>query len=139
MKFKTQRRFTDGKHEPIWHTDAISCLGEMAVAKHLDHFWAGAIGDYNAADVSTFYQVRATDWPNGRLFVYPDDKDHMPYVLARVQDNIVTLVGWVYGREGKLKEYWQEVTAKRPGRFAFFVPDEALHDIGEIPDVDGGT
>lgn len=134
MKYKTKRRFSDGRHEPIWHTDAISCLGEMAVAKYLDHFWSGAIGNWEAADVSTFYQVRATDWATGRLFLHRDDKDHMPYILARVDDNKVTLVGWVYGRDGKQQDYWVELSPVAfPGRFMFVVPNELLRSMDSIP------
>lgn len=118
--------------DALWQIDAISCLGEMALAKHLDRFWSATIGDVTSADVGTFYQVRATEWANGRLILHPEDKDDQPYVLARVRENIVTLVGWVYARDGKRQDYWS-APPTNPDRLAFFVPNGALHDMTEIP------
>jgi hypothetical protein len=119
--------------DALWQIDAIACLGEMALAKHLDRFWSAAIDDVLSADVGTFYQVRATEWGNGRLMLHPKDHDHMPYVLARVRENVVTLVGWVYGHEGKQQDYWTNPQVNRPERFAFFVPNETLHDMHDLP------
>lgn len=137
MKLGTERRY--GQKENGWQADVISCLGEMAAAKHLDRFWAGAIGDYDAADVGEIYEVRATEWPNGKLILHPDDPDDAPHILARVvEEKIkgwvykVELVGWVYGHEGKLQEYWTTLPT-HPKRPAFFVPNEVLHDMEEIP------
>jgi hypothetical protein len=130
MKLGTARKY--GQKEGGWQADIMSCLGELAAAKHLDMFWAGAIGNYDAADVGEFYEVRATEWPNGKLILHPDDPDDAPHILARVTDNKVTLVGWVYGHEGKRPEYWTTV-AGHPNRPAFFVPNDVLHDMAEIP------
>lgn len=117
--------------DPLWQTDAISCLAEMALAKQLDRFWSGTVGDITAADVGTFYQVRATEHPTGRLILHPKDKDEQPFVLARVAGSRVDLMGWVYGRDGKLQNFWE---ALRPMRFAFVVPTELLHDMTTLPD-----
>jgi hypothetical protein len=134
MKYNRAQCYGGGPSaDSLWQIDSIACLGEMALAKHLDRFWSASIGDVTAADIGTFYQVRATEWASGRLMLHPPDKDHQPYVLARVRENIVTLVGWVYGREGKRQEYWTNPQANRPERFAYFVPNDALHDMADIP------
>jgi hypothetical protein len=132
MKLGSARRYGDDDFDGVWQTDAISCLAEMAVAKHFDHFWCGAIGDYSAADAGPVFQVRSTEWASGRLILHPEDHDDAPYVLARVRQNKVTLVGWVYGYEGKQQEYWSAPQA-HPNRLAFFVPNDVLHDMVEIP------
>jgi hypothetical protein len=116
----------------VWQTAVISCLGEMGVAKHLDRFWAGAIGNFFAADVGLAHQVRATDHEHGRLLLHDKDKDHMPYVLARVRLNVVTLVGWLYAREGKRQDWWGTLPGQ-PHRPCFIVPNNALHDMSEMP------
>lgn len=102
MKLGTKREY--GQNEGGWQADIMSCLGEMALAKHLDRFWGGAIGNYRAADVGkNFYQVRGTEWQNGRLLLHPKDGDNVPHTLARVKDRTVTLVGWAWGHEGKTR------------------------------------
>jgi hypothetical protein len=134
MKRKRKQYYGGGPSaDVLWQIDNVACLGEMALAKHLDKFWSGSIDDVEAADVGTFYQVRATEYPTGRLRLHPEDKDHMPYVLAIVRDNVVTLVGWLYARDGKQQEYWTNPQRNRPERFAFFVPAEKLHDMASLP------
>ena len=132
MKLGTARRYGDDDFDGVWQTDVISCMAEMGLAKHLDRFWSGAIGNYGAADVGLHHQVRSTEWAGGRLILHPDDSDAMPYVLARVRQNKVMLVGWVYGHEGKRQDWWSAPQA-HPNRVAFFVPNDELHDITELP------
>jgi hypothetical protein len=138
MKFGTAHKWNNADRETWWQNEVISCISEMAVAKHLDHFWCGAIGNYKAADVGASYQVRATEWANGRLILHPEDKDDQPYILARVIDNKVTLPGWVYGHEGKQQHFWS-APKQYPDRLAFFVPNEGLHGMDELPDRFGVT
>lgn len=131
MKLGTKREY--GQNEGGWQADIMSCLGEMALAKHLDRFWGGAIGNYRAADVGkNFYQVRGTEWQNGRLLLHPKDGDNVPHTLARVKDRTVTLVGWAWGHEGKNEEYFKAVP-QHPDRPCYFVPNEILHDMADLP------
>jgi hypothetical protein len=39
------------------------CQGEMAVAKALNLFWGGSLGDFDAVDVGGLVQVRSTENP----------------------------------------------------------------------------
>jgi hypothetical protein len=128
MKRKAQQRY-GAPHELSWQQQILGCIGECALAKHLDRFWSGAVGNYEAADVGGHCQVRATAHPAGRLILHPDDNDRQPFVLARVDDNRVTLVGWMLGGEGKRDDYWQE---PQPGRPAFLVPNDVLHDMNDF-------
>ena len=134
MKHKREQMYGGGPcPDMFWQIDIISCIGEFALAKHLDCVWSGAIGLLTVPDVGPGYEVRATEWSDGRLRLHPPDKDEKPYVLARVNENVVTLVGWVYARVGKRKEYWQNIQKNRPERFAFWVPNDMLHDMDELP------
>lgn len=118
----------------------VSAHTELALAKSRNCFWNGAHGDYDAADVGDFYEVRGTMHRNGRLRLHDTDKDDKPYVHARLRYEIaekrcyVDLVGWMYGYEGKRREFW---TDPQPGRFAYFVPDQKLHDMTELPISEG--
>lgn len=108
----------------------IGCAGELALAKHLNVFWNGAFGDLSAADVWKHYQVRATTrFETGRLLLHREDKDDQPFVLVRARLPLVVLVGWIFGRDGKQQQYWNEQT----GRPCFFIPAHALHDMHELP------
>jgi hypothetical protein len=130
LRLGTARRYGyEDDYNHVWQSEVISCLAEMAVAKHLDHFWCGSVGDYSAPDVNPIYEVRSTEWPDGRLILHPEDHDNAPYILARVNQSKVTLVGWLLGREGKREEWW---TSVRPERYSFFVPNDELHDIGTL-------
>jgi hypothetical protein len=66
--------------------------------------------------------------------LHPDDDDGEPFVLARVNDNKVLLVGWVYGHEGKQPHFWTAPSKLHPDWLAFFVPNDRLHDMRELPD-----
>jgi hypothetical protein len=135
MKHGNAHKWNAPSDVAAWDNDVTGCICEMALAKHLDRFWSGAIGDYRAADVGKAYQVRGTRHGNGRLTLHPEDFDEMPYVLGRVSDNRVTLAGWLYGREGKLQEYWQ-APPSRPNQPAFFVPNALLHDMATVAEIE---
>jgi hypothetical protein len=137
MKTEAKSRYGADDLED-WNKHIVSCHGEMGAAKYLDRFWSGNVGNKQAADVGACYQVRATAYPQGRLLLHPNDHDHMPYILARVIRNQVILVGWVYGREGKQKEYWTTLP-KHPNRPAFFVPDDVLHDMTTVTEIETVT
>ena len=131
MKRKAKQRH-GATDDTNWQRHILACHGEMALAKHMNKFWYGAIGDYDAADVGKLHQVRATDHAAGRLLLHPDDDDAAPFVLARVNNRKITLVGWMFAREGKLQDFWEAPKA-HPHRPAFFVPNNLLHDMADMP------
>ena len=110
--------------------DVCGCIGELAVAKHLNRYWNGNFLDLDAADVDRDYQVRASlfDGPRCGMFLHSPDKDHQPFIGCFVRLPSVWVMGWVFGREGKLDPYWR-ADLKRP---AFVVPYPDLHPISSL-------
>ena len=98
-----------------WDRDVESACAEKFVARMtgLYHF----DGEDGATDVGP-HQVRQTSLPDGRLILHPDDKDHEAFILVVGRAPVYEMIGWCFGREGKLPEYWDD-NAKTP---AFFVP-----------------
>lgn len=94
----------------------IGALGECAVAKHLDRFWSGSLGDLKASDVGRI-QVRASTHKNPSLILHDRDNDDDVFILVSITGHTATLHGWLYARDGKRPEYWQTFT----GRPAYFV------------------
>ncbi len=110
-------------------------LGEMAVAKALNKFWTGNVGQHGTTDVGgdNGVEVRTRTEKGRNLILHPKDDDNKKFVVAVTQDapNIL-LTGWCTGKSGKKEEYWQTFT----GRPCYFVPDEALQPmetlVGEV-------
>ena len=117
----------DGSEE----LDIVSTRGEMAVAKALNLYWSGSVGDYGAVDVGGLVEVRTRTKSWHSLIIHPEDKDWAPYVLV---DSSATpsfrLVGWVFGREGKKEEYWSDPA--KTGRHAYFVDQERLNPMSKL-------
>lgn len=117
----------DGSEE----LDIISTRGEMAVAKFLNLYWSGSVGDYGAVDVGGLVEVRTRtkDWHS--LIIHPEDRDWAPYVLV---DSSMTpqfrIVGWIYGCDGKQEKYWSDPA--KANRHAYFVTQEDLRDVSEL-------
>jgi hypothetical protein len=103
----------------------IGCYGELAVAKACNRFWSGSVGNLTAKDVGGEIQVRASTHPRPSLILHPADADNDKFVLVRVDETAVELLGWILGRKGKIANFWRTDT-KRP---AFFVPVNSLHPL----------
>ena len=126
MRAKSPQRY--GCEDYGFDYNINGAIGEMMLAKHLNLYWAGAIGNKKAPDVSRYYQVRGTCRRDGRLIVHPPDEDHLPFVLARVLLPEVHLVGWQYGRLAKVLA--GNMTGPRP---AYFVETADLEDMKTLP------
>jgi hypothetical protein len=122
----------------------MGCHGEIALAKWRNAFWTGCIGKFNAADVGTKHQVRATTYSEGRLVVHEPpseannwrgDKPGDYFVCARVMLPQVHLVGWMLGRDAQDQKYWKALPA-RPNRPAFFVDNDDLHSMDDLPKIE---
>lgn len=115
--------------------DLIGCIGELVVAKGLDRYWSSAGADewYQDDDVNGI-EVRCTQYPNGSLWVYPEDKDDAPYVL------VVPLVyskdeparqwriaGWVTGAQAKKHGWYGSMSPGRPD--SYWLAQDALTPI----------
>lgn len=111
--------------------DIIGTRGELAVAKCLNLYWSGSVGNYKAIDVGGLIEVRAVDDPSKRLMIHEEDKDTPPFVLAvQIKPTLWRLVGWMYGWEAKNPKYWSDPSGKN--RPAFFVETADLHPMSDL-------
>lgn len=109
--------------------DIIGAIGEVVVAKTIGCYWTGDLGrtDGGAPDIGPFH-VRTRPRSDGELILWPNDRDDGPFLLV-VFDRLpyFRIVGWCYGREGKVPEF--EATTGRPG---YFVPQRVLRPLSEF-------
>jgi hypothetical protein len=95
----------------------------MAFAKWAGMYWAGNLGNLGADDVGAV-QVRTRSRHDYDLILHPSDPDERAFVLVTGVAPEFHIVGWIWGREGKRPEYWDDPARGRP---AFFVPQRALY------------
>lgn len=117
----------DANNAPLilgWQFHVEGALGECAVAKALGLYWPG-MGRLRHADVGTL-QVRTAASATDRLILHPGDDDAAVFIHVTGINGSYTLHGWLYGRDGKRREWWAD---PRGGRPAFFVPVTALQPI----------
>lgn len=108
-----------------WGADIEGAGAEMALAKVLGRYWAGAVVEDPReldGDVGQRVQVRHTPRRNGCLLLHPTDPDDHAFVLVVGAMPTYRIIGWLYARQGKRESYWRTDT----GRPAFFVPQGAL-------------
>lgn len=103
-----------------WQIHIEGCLGEYALAKYLGVYWAG--NGFRQSDVG-IYEVRTGSKDNYRLILHPDDADDKYFWLLCGGNGKYEVKGWILGRDGKKKEYWQDPVGGRP---AYFVPQNKL-------------
>lgn len=80
------------------------------------------------------FEVRTTKYKTGRLILHPKDRDNCIFILVIgniFENNSFDLVGWIMGKEGKQAQYWIDPTGRN--RYAFFVPQEKLNPMEELP------
>lgn len=108
-----------------WQAHIEGALGEMAFAKWSGSFWSGAHKKF-AADVGkTEVRTRSKSWYE--LIIHPHDDDDARFYLLTGQNGQYTIMGWITGKEAKLKDWWSDPAGGRP---AYFVPQHALsHEI----------
>lgn len=112
-----------------WQKDVTSAQAEMAVAKHFNLYWDGAIGDFGAKDVGGIIQVRSSEKPDHDLCLHPQDLDNDPFVSVLVEGRRFTLHGWAFAEQGKKKKFWRDGLKGRP---AFWMPRSALSPIDSL-------
>ena len=106
------------------------CMGEIALAKGLNLFWSGQLGNLRASDVSKF-QVRATTLsgvrgPEGNLLLHPNDSGADCFVLVRLDGARADLRGYILGSNGKKEEFWKPDGWTSGWRACFRVPEGSL-------------
>jgi hypothetical protein len=95
--------------------DIIGAIGELALAKHLNVYWAGSVGNWKARDVAGF-QVRASDLYSPSLILHDEDKDTDIFVCVGIDGTMATILGAIQGLEGKLPKWWRS-DLDRPAYF----------------------
>jgi len=111
------------------------CRTELATALALKLKWNIFARNINAhtPDVGENIQVRGTNWRDGHLLMHPSDCDDHIFVLGISEDSapqVVDLVGYIGGVEGKQKKYWGDKFHK--GRPAFCVPQSDLRPFEDL-------
>jgi hypothetical protein len=115
-----------------WQMHCDGAIGEMVLAKHLNIYWAGGDTKPNPVDVGP-YQVRSTAKMESRMAVRPKDKDSDVFVFVRAhRAPIYEIIGWITGAEAKWDQWKGNPGTNREP--AWFVPDEALHPMEELPE-----
>ena len=89
-----------------WKLQIEGAMSEYALAKYLNVHWEG-VGFPDADDVGN-EDVRVTPHENGCLILHDRDKDDKKYWLLIGQNGEYEIKGYIFGRDGKQKKYWQE-------------------------------
>lgn len=118
-----------GDAEHSWGMDIEGAAAEFVVAKKRGLFWNAVVGVSDVrglpGDVADL-EVRSTSRSNGCLLLHESDPDDRRFILVTGAIPSLTIVGWMFGRDGKNPEWWRTDT----GRPAFFVPQRALLPFG---------
>lgn len=117
---RRHRHGYDGADNWTKHIEAAGA--ELALAKHLDRFWADSWAPDYDGDVGP-EQVRHTARADNRLIVHRADPDNVRFWLVTGELPSYRVVGHIAGRDAKRDEYWTDPNTGRP---AFFVPHAAL-------------
>jgi len=120
-----------------WQRHIVGAGGELALARYANRFWSGTVGTVAAPHDVYRWQVRATEYAEGRLTVHRGDPDERPFVLVTGIMPQLCLVGWVLGRAGKRPEWWTNPARSGPARWAFYVPHAALEPLETLPGLRG--
>lgn len=133
MRRAIKAKYGAPEDEGAWEPDFFACQGEMAVAKCLNLFWSGSVGDFGAVDVGGLVQVRTRRKKWHQLILHKEDSDNEPFVLVCAHESPkFMLCGWIFGKDGKLDKFWSDPAGGRP---AYFVPQEQLRPISELREI----
>ncbi|MEI6282060.1 MAG: hypothetical protein WCP82_05000 [Alphaproteobacteria bacterium] len=121
-----------------WASHIESSRAECAVAKALNVFWSGSVGNLKAADVGKVqvrHRIHDLEQPIGRisLTLHPRDNDGDLFVLVCGRRGKYKIMGFLRAEQGKKPKYWCDPTGR--GRPAFFVPADLLIPFNEIADI----
>lgn len=112
-----------------WRMHIEGALGEMALAKHMDCYWSGRLGELKAPDVGPLQVRTRVRQENAGLILHPDDRDDQLFVLVISWAPVFMLIGWTLAADGKQERYWKDIPDNRS---AFFVPHSALQPIESL-------
>ena len=143
---KNRKHAHGASNEYSWQMHIEGCMGEFITAKYLGIFWDGKLGDLSPGDIGKI-EARtaggATGFEKGnihdrRLCIHKTDKDDSPFVHITGVNGYYQIHGWLYGKEGKKDEYWQDPTGQK--RFAYYADNDKLRSMPTLKElVDAGT
>lgn len=117
--------------------ETLGVCGEMAVCKAINKMWKPSVNTFhNLPDVEPNIEVRATENTNGCLIIRENDPEDRWYFLVIGTPPIVTVVGYIRGREGKRNEWIRDPNGYRT---AWFVPQDALLRRGKPSHIDNSA
>lgn len=119
-----------GGMDYAWATNIEGACGELAVAKYLNRFWSGAIGDIEADDVGP-YQVKTNTsrrWDD--LIVRTWNKPNRVYISVLSFLPRFVICGWEFGTQVKKAEFLRMGRKDMP---AYFYPRARVHDMVSLP------
>ena len=105
-----------------WDFEIDGAAAELVVAKSLNRFYEGPVGNFKGGDVGDL-QVRHTSKEGGRLIVRDEDSDNAYFILVTGVMPTYNIVGYIKGIEAKKKSYLYGPGGNKP---AFFVPQDDL-------------
>jgi len=108
----------------------LGAVGEFVASLAIGVPWRGP-GMFRGDDLVGGYQVRTTERLNGSLILRPKDPSDSIYILVVGGPLKWYVPGWILGRDGKLKEFWDSPGyGGRPS--AYFIPQLALKPIKDL-------
>lgn len=131
---KGHKQLYGAKEEDGWKMNIQGACGESAVAKMLNIYYSGNIGNLKACDVNNKdrnIEVRTATKDHYRLILHPKDPDESIFVLVTGLAPKFSIKGWLFAKEAKQEKYWQDTGNGRP---AYFVPQNDLKDIQSLKD-----
>lgn len=120
--------------DPAYDYHIRGAMAEMAAAKALGCYWPGAWDTYGRdGDIigrgGQKIEVRYRSADHYDLLLKEDDCPDRPYVLVTGTPPIFNVVGWIWGRDGMMDEFWKQVTDRPP---SYFVPQSRLRGFNKV-------
>lgn len=111
----------------------VGAVGEFIASLALGVPWRGP-GMFRGDDLVGGYQVRSSERIDGQLILRPKDPDNSIFVLVVGGPLKWYVPGWILGKDGKQKEFWDSPGyGGRPS--AYFIPQLALKPIKDLQHV----
>ena len=132
MSIRDQRKDNHGYKGRDMQDNLFGVLGEMAVAKFKNYYFAGTVDTFKDADIGKYIQVRTVGSNRNRnLIVRKADPDNHVYVLVEISKQTGgyngTIHGWIMGGDAKKSEWLTDFG--QPNRpMAYKVPMSSLRN-----------
>ena len=124
-------KYGASKDEDTWEKNINGACAEVAVARYTNLFWCGTLNEFGAPDVGGLIDVRAITNARHKLILHDSDGDDVPFVSVLCKPPVFTLRGWIFAKEGKIREkYWRDDDGVDSP--AYFVSSDILRPMPEL-------